>query len=175
MLTHGGSVRTVFPRNGQFTAEDCCYYAVERGTWRACAFRMLHDLRYSFRLLFKSPGFTVVAVLSLALGIAAATTIFSVVYAGLLRELPYREPNRLVRIQAFNSLERYEAPATSSDVLDWRAANHVFEQIEMFLSASSPVTISAPGLPERVKFSVRHQRVLCAARDTAGAGPRVRR
>jgi predicted permease len=113
---------------------------------------MLHDLRYSFRLLFKNPGFTVVAVLSLALGIAATTTIFSVVYAGLLRELPYREPNRLVRIQAFNSLERYEAPATSSDVLDWRAANHVFEQIEMFLSGSSPVTISAPGLPERVKF-----------------------
>jgi len=113
---------------------------------------MLRDLRYSFRLLLKNPGFSVVAVLSLALGIAATTTIFSVVYAGLLRSLPYREPNRLVRIRAFNSLGADEAPATTSDVLDWRAGNHVFEQIEMFLPGSSPVTISAPGLPERVRF-----------------------
>src|SRR5580704_17501105 len=106
---------------------------------------MLHDLRYSFRLLVKNPGFAVVAVLSLALGIAATTTIFSVVYAGLLRALPYREPARLVRIRAFNSKERYEAPATSSDVLDWRAGNHGFEQIEMFLPGSEPITISDPG------------------------------
>ena len=113
---------------------------------------MLHDLRYSFRLLLKNPGFAVVAILSLAMGIAATTTIFSVVYAGLLRALPYHEPDRLVRIRAFNAKERYEAPATSSDVLDWRAGNHVFEQIEMFLPGPEPVTISEPGLPERVRF-----------------------
>jgi putative ABC transport system permease protein len=59
---------------------------------------MLHDLRYSLRLLLKNPGFSVVAIFSLALGIAATTTIFSVVYAGLLRSLPYRQPNRLVMI-----------------------------------------------------------------------------
>src|SRR5271163_2953793 len=111
---------------------------------------MLHDLRYSFRLLLKDPGFTVVAVLSLALGIAATTTIFSVVYAGLLRALPYREPNRLVMI--LGSSPKMVAAATTSDVLDWRAANHVFEQIEMYLPGSNPVTITAPGLPERVKY-----------------------
>jgi putative ABC transport system permease protein len=113
---------------------------------------MLHDLRYSFRLLLKNPSFSVVAVLSLALGIAATTTIFSVVYAGLLRSLPYRDPSRLVRIRAFHSLDGYDAPATTSDVLDWRAGNHVFEQIEMFLPGSDPVTISEPGLPERVRY-----------------------
>jgi putative ABC transport system permease protein len=111
---------------------------------------MLHDLRYSFRLLLKNPGFSVVAVLSLALGIAATTTIFSVVYAGLLRALPYREPNRLVMI--YSSSPKMTAAATTSDVVDWRAANHVFEQIEMFSQGSNPVTITAPGLPERVKY-----------------------
>jgi putative ABC transport system permease protein len=110
---------------------------------------MLYDLRYSLRLLLKNPGFSIVAVLSLALGIAATTTIFSVVYAGLLRSLPYREPNRLVMISG--SSPKMVAAATTSDVLDWRAANHVFEQIEMFLPGSEPVTITAPGLPERVR------------------------
>ena len=113
---------------------------------------MLHDLRYSFRLLRKDPGFSVVAVLSLALGIAATTTIFSVVYAGLLRSLPYREPNRLVMLSGVNQARGFEATATTSDVVDWRAGNHVFEQIEMFLPGSNPVTITAPGLPERVKY-----------------------
>ena len=91
-----------------------------------------------------------VAILSLALGIAATTTIFSVVYAGLLRSLPYREPNRLVMI--FASSPKMTATATTSDVLDWRQSNHVFEQIEMFMPGSNPVTITAPGLPERSKY-----------------------
>ena len=111
---------------------------------------MLHDLRYSFRLLLKNPGFSIVAVLSLALGIGATTTIFSVVYAGLLRSLPYREPDRLVMI--LSSSPKMTTVATTSDVLDWRAANHVFDQIEMYLAGSNPVTITAPGLPERVKY-----------------------
>jgi predicted permease len=113
---------------------------------------MLRDLRFSFRLLLKTPGFSIVAVLSLALGIAATTTIFSVVYAGLLRSLPYREPNQLVMIRALNAGRGFETAATTSDVLDWRAGNHVFEQIEMYLPGSNPVTITEPGLPERVKY-----------------------
>ena len=85
---------------------------------------MLQDLRYALRQLRKSPVFTVVAVLAIALGIGANTAIFSVVNAVLLRPLPYQDSDRLVTI-----LHDYDHPVAPANYLDWRSQNHVFEDI----------------------------------------------
>src|SRR5215207_297011 len=91
------------------------------------------DLRYSWRLLLATPGFTLVAVVALALGIGANTAIFSVVNAALLRPLPYRQPEQLVMVWEHNRPRvRAQNVVNVANFLDWRDQGTVFAQLAGF-------------------------------------------
>jgi putative ABC transport system permease protein len=91
---------------------------------------MFQDLRYGARMLLKNPGFTLVAVLTLALGIGANTAIFSVVNVVMLRPLPYSEPDRLVQVwETKPRANRWADWVSYPDFLDWREQNTVFDEI----------------------------------------------
>src|SRR6266849_3219198 len=91
----------------------------------------MNDLKFAFRQLAKNPGFTTVAVVTLALGIGANTAIFSVVNAVILRPLPFPESDRLVWISEGNQKSR-EFPISFPDFTDWQAQQTVFEKIGVY-------------------------------------------
>lgn len=93
---------------------------------------LLQDLKYGLRMLAKNPGFTAVSVLTLALGIGANTAIFSVVNAVMLRPLPYPQPDRLVSVISTVLRDNRDSNASYPDFLDWRARNHVFDEMAVF-------------------------------------------
>ena len=96
---------------------------------------LLQDLRYGLRILWKSPGFTTVAVLTLALGIGANTAIFSVVNGILLRPLPYADPGQLVSIGGFDTRRAPEVPSGTvsyPNFADVRSRNHSFTDVAAY-------------------------------------------
>jgi predicted permease len=108
---------------------------------------LIRDLRYSLRLLAKAPGFTAIAVLTLALGIGANTAIFSVVEGIVLAPLPYGQPDRLVLVMESNP--RFPRVWTSyPNFIDWQKTARSFQQMSAFRSQG--YDLSNPGTPEHL-------------------------
>jgi len=104
------------------------------------------DARYGLRTLARSPGFATVAVLTLALGIGANTTIFTVVDSTLLKKLPFPDPDRLVLVWKTHAEQPDDVSIISApDFWDWERQNHVFERMAIFDSAGKVYNLGAEG------------------------------
>jgi putative ABC transport system permease protein len=140
------------------------------------------DLRYGVRMLAQKPGFTLIAVITLALGIGANTAIFSVVQTVLLRPLPFPEPERLVVLATTGVSASYRAGVAYPDYVDWRTRTQSFEDTACFLNTGfnligvePPVTVTG----RRVSWNffpmlgVKPQlgRLFAESDDKAGAVP----
>ena len=113
---------------------------------------LLKDLRYSLRMADRKPGFTAVVLFSLALGIAANTTIFSVIYGVLLAPPLYRDVERLAVLWESNKAKGItRSPVAPRTFRDWSETSRSFERLEL-VAPGSPVTVTGSGLPERANI-----------------------
>jgi predicted permease len=145
---------------------------------------LVQDVRFALRLLRRAPGFTAVAILTLALGIGGNTAIFSVVYAVLLRPLPYADPDRLVVVGRAD-LDDDSIDSTSPYVFyEWRDRARAFDALAGFVPGQQ--TMNGRGEPERISgvtsagsilevlgVPARHGRIFTAADDEPGRDPVV--
>lgn len=142
---------------------------------------LLQDLKYGFRMLVKSPGFTIVAVITLALGIGANTAIFSVVNGVLLNPLPYPQPEQLVALYQ-RTHQFTESSIPYPNFLDWQRENRSFSVMAAYRSES--FNLAGIGEPERLKGEMVSAdffpllgvkpllgRAFTEADDQLGAGP----
>ena len=112
---------------------------------------LIQDLKYAVRMLVKSPGFTAIAILTLALGIGANTALFSVVNGVLLRPLPYAQPDRLVVLS--EKTANFESSSISyPNFLDWQRSNSAFASIAAY--RSDDYSITGSGEAERVRVGM---------------------
>ncbi|HYL98839.1 MAG TPA: ABC transporter permease, partial [Blastocatellia bacterium] len=93
--------------------------------------KLVQDLKSTIRLVLRKPGFAAVIVVTLALGIGANTAIFSVVYGVLLRPLPIKDPDRVVRLNE-TYLPSGWGTASAANFLDWRERNTVFDHLSAY-------------------------------------------
>jgi putative ABC transport system permease protein len=111
---------------------------------------MMSDLRYTVRTLIKSPGFTTIALLTIALGIGANTALFSVVNAVLWRPLPYPQPERLMMVWVHNPRQGFDKDvATYPTFNDWRNQSRSFEHLAAYFGAS--VSLTGAGDPVQLR------------------------
>ncbi len=130
---------------------------------------LLHDLRYGLRMLAKNPGFTAVAVLTLALGIGANTAIFSVVNAVLVRPLPYKEAERLVMLWSTKPREGWRGQASPLDFVTWRDGSRSFKS----MAAMRPGAVILTGRGEPIKLMCG--RISGGFFETLGVAPELGR
>jgi putative ABC transport system permease protein len=113
----------------------------------------MYDLRYAFRMLLKSPAFTIVAIVTLGLGIAASTAIFSVVDAVLLHSLPYPDSEGIVSVsQTTRSTGISNEDSSPANFLDWAAQNSVFSA--MAASRGWQANLAGDEQPERIRATM---------------------
>src|SRR3984957_2718176 len=131
---------------------------------------LLQDLRYGARTMLRSPGFTITAVLALALGIGANTAIFSVVNAVLLRPMPFDQPDRLMQVwhtppqKSFSGIPTFAV--SPANFLDWRNQSHSFDGMSAY--GYGRYTLTGSGHPEAIRmvaatvglFSILHAQPL---------------
>ena len=113
----------------------------------------LQDFKYALRLCRKNPGWSTVTVATLALGIGATTTVFSVFNDFLLRPLPFRDAERLVTIDQYDRTEARGAKGYTSppNYLDWKAQNHVFEDVAAWDATAEQFNLTGVNEPERLR------------------------
>ena len=114
---------------------------------------LLQDVRYALRSLLKRPGFALVAMLTIALGIGANTAIFSVVHAVLLSALPYRSADQLVTVWENNRKRGNDQNVINlGNFFDWKAQNQVFEDMATFFDMTANLT--SGGEPEEIPTQI---------------------
>ncbi len=119
---------------------------------------LMQDLKYALRALRCRPGFAAVAIATLAVGIGANTTVFSVVQGVLLKPLPYRDPDRLVQIWETNPPRNWTHETVApANLLDWKTRSRSFEDIAYYIGSDTraawawDLTLTGSGDPERVR------------------------
>jgi putative ABC transport system permease protein len=152
---------------GNVTRAEEQFYESRRRLWWD---HLQQDIRFGLRMLRKSPGFSVVAILTLALGIGANTALFSVVNAVLLRPLPFENPSRLVWSWGDCSLCA-QAAVAPADFIDYRAQNHSFEYYGAMAGGDSLFNLAGSDKPTQIKGSM----VTAGFFDALGVQPRYGR
>ncbi len=136
---------------------------------RLSTLSILHDARYAFRSLVRSPGFSAVTVLTLALSVGASTAVFSLITAVLLRPLPYEQPDQLVLVwESAPFFGLHDSPVSPANYVDWKARARSFE--EMGAMEDTSYRLKGDGRPELVRGSLATASLFRALRTRPALG-----